>query len=468
MSEVCSHWSRRSLRRIAYNAGMATGKRPPSGIPGSRRKRPAPTIDLKATELAVEAAASPVAPEPAAASAPPVPPQEPPHDPPQDPPHEPPHAASAPPPSGGVAWLPPEFPWPAAVAGALGAAAVLTLVLTVWLMLPRSDATAALSPRLASIETQLRDIGARPAPAAIDPKAIDALTQRLAKLETALAAPRPPVAADPALANRIAALENAFKPVPDALTALARRADQIDAGLREIRGRIDTMAATMATTISETQSAARVASGDHGEIVKLTERIAGLEKSNSALAEQLSKNAAIANSDRVARLALAAAALRAAVERGEPLAAELAAVKPLVSEPASIAPIEPFAASGVPSTAALGRELLQLLPVMRRAAGSVTRDGGLLDRLQANAERLVRIRPIEEVPGEDTNAVLSRIEVKAAHADIGGVLAELAKLQPSVRAPALAWIARAEARNKAVEASRRLAADAVAALKPTP
>jgi hypothetical protein len=216
------------------------------------------------------------------------------------------------------------------------------------------------------------------------------------------------------------------------------------------------------------QTATRTASGDHGELLKLSERIAGLEKANRALVEQQSKTAAITNSDRAARLALAAAALRAAVERGDPLGAELAAVKPLVSDPASIAPMEQFAVSGVPSAATLGRELIQLLPVMQRAAGTVSRDGGLLDRLQANAERLVRIRPVEEVPGEHANAVLSRIEVKAAHADIGGVLAELAKLQPSVRAPALAWIARAEARNKAVEASRRLAADAMTALKPTP
>jgi hypothetical protein len=32
----------------------------------------------------------------------------------------------------------------------------------------------------------------------------------------------------------------------------------------------------------------------------------------------------------------------------------------------------------------------------------------------------------------------------------------------------LAWIAKAEARNKAIDASRRLAADAVAALKAAP
>ena len=106
---------------------------------------------------------------------------------------------------------------------------------------------------------------------------------------------------------------------------------------------------------------------------------------------------------------------------------------------------------------------------MQRAAGTAPRDGGFLDRLQANAEKLVRIRPIERSrPAMTPSRSLSRIEVKAAHADIAGALAELAKLPPAVRAPALAWIAKAEARSKAVDASRRLAADALAALKTNP
>ena len=70
--------------------------------------------------------------------------------------------------------------------------------------------------------------------------------------------------------------------------------------------------------------------------------------------------------------------------------------------------------------------------------------------------------------GDDRSAILARIEQRAAHANISGALAELAKLPPDARAPAQAWIAKAEARNKAIEASRRLAADAIAALKATP
>jgi hypothetical protein len=143
-------------------------------------------------------------------------------------------------------------------------------------------------------------------------------------------------------------------------------------------------------------------------------------------------------------------------------------VQTLSKDTDAFSALGPFAATGLPSTVALGRELLTLLPVIQRAAGTTPRNGGILDRLQANAERLVRIRPVEEVPGEDISAILSRIEVRAAHADIAGALTELAKLSPVMRAPAFDWTAKAEGRAKALEASRRLAADAAAALKPIP
>ena len=425
--------------------------------------RPSPTIDLTATEVAAEPATAPASPEPLIAEASPQ--TEAPPVPPHVPPNEPPPAAAAEPPSGGIAWLPPGFPWQAAVAGAVAAAGVLMVFLLLWLIVPYSggDAVAALTPRLAAIETQLRDLAARPAPASVDPQALDALGARLAKLESAVNAPRP-ATADPAVMARLGSLEGLIKPLSDSIVAVARRADDTDAAFRNVRGRID----TTATTVSELQTASRASSGDHGEIVKMSDRIAALEKADRAVADQLAKNAATSANDRPVRLAVAASALRSAVERGDSFAAELAAVKPLSADAQTLSAIEPFAASGVPSAAALGRELLTVLPVMQRAAGATTRDGGILDRLQANAEKLVRVRPIEEVPGEDANAVLSRIEVKAAHADIAGAIAELAKLPPAVRAPALAWIAKAEGRGKAVDASRRLAADALAALKTNP
>jgi hypothetical protein len=105
------------------------------------------------------------------------------------------------------------------------------------------------------------------------------------------------------------------------------------------------------------------------------------------------------------------------------------------------------------------------MPALAKATGSPPQGGGsFLQRLQANAKKIVRIRPIDEVPGDGPEAVISRIEARAAAADLTGALAELGKLPAAVRAHAKAWIAKVEARDAAIALSRRFAADALAAI----
>jgi hypothetical protein len=169
-----------------------------------------------------------------------------------------------------------------------------------------------------------------------------------------------------------------------------------------------------------------------------------------------------------ARISVAAAALTAAVERGGSFAGELAALQALGVDPKALAPLAPFAASGVPSAAALSGELLALMPALNKAGGTPAPEGGVLARLAAGAQSLVRIRPVGDVKGDDPAAILARIELRATKSDIPGALAELAKLPDGARAPAQAFIAKAQGREAALDASRRLAADALAALAKSP
>ena len=428
---------------------MTSGRRPPGGIPPDRR-RPQRTIDLTATEVSQEPV-GPVAsvtacyafrsagratacaagrvltsraqtPEP-----PPAQPAEPVRavQPPESPP-----AAEEPPPREpesrnikSITWLPFEPPWPLIGAGAAGGALVLLLLGGLWFtgVFTRRDDTTA---RLALIETQLREIAARPQ---MDPKSVEELVQRLGKIESALA-------------ERLAAVESGTKSLGETLAGQERRIEA-------------------ASAFAETaQTAAR-------SIDALAARVAALERAPRAAAG----DGRSGTDDRAVRLVVGAAALRSAVERGEPFAAELAAVKPFAADPNALAPLEPLAATGVPSAAALARELSELVPSLQRAAGSAPSDGGFFERLQTNAGRLVRIRPIDEVPGDDPAAIIARIEAKAGQADLSGALAELAKLPATARAPAEAWKKKAEMRIAAVEASRRFAADALAALgRPSP
>ena len=255
------------------------------------------------------------------------------------------------------------------------------------------------------------------------------------------------------LANAPAA-DTAIKMTADNVASLNRRLDEIAGSVRDARSRADNAVAAVeaAQKTGNAPEQARV------DTEALSNRIAALEQSTRSNERELAAD------DKISRRALVASALRDAVERGQPFAAELAAAKVFVVDPATLAPLEAFAATGVPSVVALARELSALTQPMMKTASEPTRQGGVMEKIQASAERLVRIRPVGEAPGDDPTTVIARVEAKAARNDISGAPGDLAKLPAAVRAPAEAWIKRAAARDAAIAASRQFAQDALGAL----
>jgi hypothetical protein len=92
--------------------------------------------------------------------------------------------------------------------------------------------------------------------------------------------------------------------------------------------------------------------------------------------------------------------------------------------------------------------------------------GGFLERLQANAEHLVRIRPIDASPSDDPSAVLARIEADAAQDNVASALSDVANLPEPGRQVAADWVTRAVARQKALDAANRFVVDTARALGP--
>jgi len=84
----------------------------------------------------------------------------------------------------------------------------------------------------------------------------------------------------------------------------------------------------------------------------------------------------------------------------------------------------------VPSADALARDFDKVEPAISAAAVPASHDGGVLGRLQANAERLVRVRPVGDAPGDDPAAALARAGAKAHRGDIAGALLEVERLPP--------------------------------------
>jgi hypothetical protein len=269
------------------------------------------------------------------------------------------------------------------------------------------------------------------------------LENRLTAVDAALAA----------MNERIAALDRSVGGSVAAARAAAERADKALDGLNEAKKNGD-----------EQEAAHQI---DQGALDDLAGRVKTLESRQMMvrqIQERLDRLASAAGSpDKAVRAAVAATALRNAVERDRPFAAELAAARTLGLEGA-LAALEPFAGTGLPTRSDLFRDLSALLPELRRASAPPNQDLGYLDRLQASAVRMLNIRPVKDEPGDDPAAVLGRIEYKMVQQDLDAIVAELDKLPAPARQVAQRWRTMATARRDAMEAVRLMATASLAKL----
>ena len=409
-----------------------------------KRKRPAPTIDLTATEVAGAEAAKPEG-APAQEPPPPEPPQQ--EAKAETPPLEPPQVEPRPQPSAFKSYL---LPMAAGFAGAIIGGAV------VWALLPAASNDGA----PAALQKQIDELKNRPAPAP-GTQALDALRESVRKLESDITKLPP---GDATVAARLTAADNAMKSLGVTLAALNTRSDTIAAQADKAQQSAAAAEKAVANLRDSVQRAAQQASSavDSGQLDAMQKRVAALEESVKSAREQIAN---VPTADRAARLAVSAASLRDAVESGAAYQAELAQAKALGADEKDLAPLQEFAASGLPSKQALAQELRALLPAMSDAAGA---PAGFLERLQANAGKIVRISPVGAPQGDAPADVLARIEIAAAHADLDGALADLDKLPEAARAPAQILIAKVKARRQAVAAARHFAAATARALGQPP
>jgi hypothetical protein len=269
--------------------------------------------------------------------------------------------------------------------------------------------------------------------------AIDALTARVANVESKAAAP---AASDPALAAQVGALQKSVATIRDELVATRAQSEKVAAAVNDVK-----------SAPHETPPPP--------DLSAINERLARIEAAARTLsAETAQRNAAPVDDPQLRRV-VAASLLDVSVRAGEPYAAALAAAKPFAANADALKPLEPFAATGIPSTNALNRELLALLPKLSPPPENSTTGSGIVDRLQAGAARLVRIERTDAVAGNDRNAIVSRVTAAAARNDIAEARRELKTLEPADRAAAQAWIDKADARDAALAASRQFASDAM-------
>jgi hypothetical protein len=382
----------------------------PSHAPDSgRAKRPAPTIDLEASEVSTTSEATEVAeqtqPEQSQA--------------------EPTQKAD----TGGPSRRSRSFPWMAVSAGLV--AAVTGAI------------TAALVVAIASAVGWPGETAPPPASPQTNASAIDTLASRLADLETRTAKPAA-APSDPAVIARLDAVEKSLA--------------SSSAGIAGVRAQSEKLAAD----INAVKSAPRETASP--DLTAINGRLSELERASRADSAEIAKALNKPADDTALRRVVAASMLDIAVRQGEPFVAVLAAAKVLAANPDTLKPLDVFAASGVPNPASLSRDLLALVPKLSPPAPENSTTGtGIIDRLQAGAAKLVRIER-SNVVGNDRSAVVARVTAAALRNDLAEARRELNSLSPGDRAAAQAWLDKANERDAALEASHQFAAEAMAAL----
>ncbi|WP_137700911.1 COG4223 family protein [Marimonas lutisalis] len=245
-------------------------------------------------------------------------------------------------------------------------------------------------------------------------------------------------------------IENHLGGLQDAVDTLAGRVDSAAARLDGFEARLTDLEKR---PITEGASPAAVAAYER-ELKALQEAMAA----QRAEIEQLAKEAAAKEAS--AEMTAQEAAQRAAVTRiltaldtgtgFADAAADLGALG--VSLPGELSAV---AQDGVDSIA----DLADAFPEAARAALAVARKDEQGGGFGAFLKNQLGARSLEPREGDDADAVLSRVEAAVKEGRLTDAMAELETLPEDARAEMSGWLARAEARAKAVAAAEALSAD---------
>jgi hypothetical protein len=189
------------------------------------------------------------------------------------------------------------------------------------------------------------------------------------------------------------------------------------------------------------------------------DRIGKLEQSLGDLTKRV---AAQAGQPKVA-MAIAASALKSAVDRGTPFSSELDTYAAIAPKSPEIDALRQYAASGVPTREAIVAGIGPAADAMVAAAQPASNDKGIWDNLVDSARSLVKIRPVGEVPGKGVGATVARMEVDIKAGDFAKALKEYGTLPDNVKAAAATYVDKLKTRLQAEDLVQKALASALKA-----
>ena len=285
----------------------------------------------------------------------------------------------------------------------------------------QTNATSAVSDRVSALEAAIASGTSN------EGEKLAALSAELSALKDSVAA-LSQAAGNTSVADRVTALEQSASLATPAtngadMTALASR-------LATLESKSNDGSFTEALTTTKNALAAE---------------ISGLRSNIASLKTQVSEQA----SEPGLAAAVAATALRAAVDRGGAFAAELENLAAVQPDAPAIAALRSFAASGVPTRQALTVEFEEAAQAMVAASEPVDPDATLLTKLMDSAKGLVKVRPIGTLEGDSAAARIARIGEALGKSDDVAVSTKFAALPASSRSAGAAFMERFNARAEA-------------------
>ncbi|MDB5594268.1 MAG: hypothetical protein JWM36_1229 [Hyphomicrobiales bacterium] len=299
-----------------------------------------------------------------------------------------------------------------------------------------NESFAALSQRLDRTDGRLGTLEARPAALMPD---LGPLAARIGAVETKAAS---------AQADAGRALERAASPAP------APQAPRVD--LAPLERRLQALEARQQPTFDAGPLEQRLSSIE----AAITPLQAVLNAPKSEVRATQAPSVVETPPGDAAAVAVVAESLRQKLERGAPFTIEIAALEKLHADAAQLGPLKGMAEKGAPTAGALA-DAFEPLAAATLRAGRSEPSGDFLDRLARNAASLVRVRPVGEATGENTAALVSRIEASLGRGDVQGAVTLWERLPGDAKAPSRDWADRARNRAQADAAARQILDQAI-------
>lgn len=250
---------------------------------------------------------------------------------------------------------------------------------------------------------------------------IEGLKQSVASL----AATPAPVADNSALEKRIAALEAAPQTPTSGAATGSSDVEALNQKIADLTAQIDQLKTSLAQTTEQQASSG----------ADISSRLSEAEKKLNEPREDVA----------VAR-AIAAAALKAAIDRGGPFLAELDTFTGVAPDDPAATDLRGFAETGVPSRAELIRQVPDVATAIVESVNQPDPNQGWSDRLMSSAKSLVSVRPVGNVEGESVEAIAARMEDKVKNGDLPGAATEWNSLPATAKQASAAFKQSLEAR----------------------